>query len=420
MLESSPREDVIRVEDLAHPVLSDIQRQALAAAEAAPVVLTVEAVLDTARAQTGLEAFGAPDFRERLEQWVAAVVADTGLSAFGRAALWSEMVRFAATRLRVEDLLQRTPAISATAIETPLVVAGLPRSGTTYLLQVLAGDRRLRALPYWEAVRPVAAPFISNGVDTRYDLCAEEWRRTDALLPLAKTMHEFSPDHISEDIELQCIDFGSYYVEWLCEAPLWRDYYVSHDHTPVYRYMRRMLQVLSWQRGPNRWVTKCPQHMEQLLSVAAALPGSTLLVLHRDPVASIQSAITAVAYRARLTHRTVDLKRISDYWIDRYERLLRACVRDRDLLPPGQAHDVYFHRMMADPMGTLEQIYRCANLAFDDAAQADLQAAIASNSRSKHGKLVYDIRADLGLDPAAIRERFGFYFERFPASIEVT
>jgi hypothetical protein len=409
----------IRIIDLKAPVLSPLQEQTLSYAAANPVVFDKDVILAAARERTGLSDFGADDFLPRLEAWAKATDEETELSPVGRLGIWNEMVRFAANRLWAEDLIKRHPEILKTEITTPVVVAGLPRSGTTYLLQLLAGDRRMRSLPYWEAVRPIAEPFVKDGADTRHELCAAEWAQQDAVLPYIKSIHEFSPDHISEDVEMQCIDFGSYYLDWLSMAKPWRDYYFAHDHTPVYQYMRKMFQVLSWQRGPSQWVTKCPQHMEQLLSVNAALPGSTTVINHRDPVASIQSAITGVAYSARLTRTRVDIKAIGDYWVDRYERLLQACVRDRDSLDPAHSHDVYFHELMADPIGVLETIYEKAGIEFDDDARADFSAAIAANSRGKHGQLVYDLREDFGLEPAVLRERFSFYFDRFPVRIEV-
>jgi hypothetical protein len=409
----------IRISDLASPRLSPAQLQAIDYGNAQQVKFDEDTILAAARSQTGLDDFGASEFRERLRIWIRAVDEDTGLSPLGRLSLWNEMVRFAATRLRVEDLIRRQPKILTTEIETPLVIAGLPRSGTTYLLQILAGDRRLRSLPYWEAVRPVAESFIENGIDKRREICGTEWEEMDNLLPYIKSIHEFSPDHISEDVELQCIDFGSYYFEWLARVDRWRDYYYSHDQTSVYRYMRKMLQLLSWQRGPNRWVTKCPQHMEQLGAVQAALPGSTLVITHRDPLASIQSAITAVAYRARVMRTEINLQSIADYWIARYERLLQACVHDHDQLNKAGLHDVYFHLMMADPHATLEEIYQKSGIVMDDTARADLAKAIGANKRGKHGQLVYDMRGDFGLDPATIRKRFEFYHDRFPVRIEV-
>ncbi len=404
----------IKITDLAHPVLSEIQQQALAHAAAHPVTLTAEAVMAAASAATGLGDWGAMDFLPRLEQWMRACEADTGLSAVGRGSLFALALRYASARLQLEDLIRRHPEIEQIELEAPLVIAGLPRSGTTYTLQLMGADPQLRALPHWEGVRPVAAPFIVDGKDTRFDLAAAEWAQTDAVMPLTKLIHEFAPEHITEDIELTGMDFGGYYIEWLAHVPEWRDYQLSHDPTPWLRYLRRAIQAVVWQQGPNRWVGKCPQHMEQLKAVEAALPGAFIVINHRDPVASIQSAITGPAYSSRLTRTSVDLDQIAEYWIDRYERLLRRCVEQRDQLDPNRVYDLYFHELMADPMGQMEAIYAKAGVPLGDATRAAFAQAIAENQRGKHGQLAYDLRGDFGIEPAAIRERFAFYYERFP------
>jgi hypothetical protein len=404
----------IRIDDLANPVLSEIQKQALAHANANPVVLSAEAVMAEAQAQTGLDDFGKRDFLPRLEMWMASANADTGLSPVGRAGAFALAVRYAANRLQLEDLIRRHPEIEQVELDPPLVIAGLPRSGTTYMLQLMAADPRLRSLPHWEGVRPVAGPYIVGGKDTRFDLCAAEWAQTDAVLPYTKLVHEFAPEHITEDIELTGMDFGGYYFEWIARVPQWRDYQLSHDPTPWLRYLRRAIQAVVWQNGPNRWVGKCPQHMEQLVAVDRAMPGAFIVINHRDPVASIQSAITGMGYSARLTRTSIELADIAEYWIDRYERLLRGCVRDRDQLDPARSYDLYFHKLMANPFAELEAIYTQAGVPFDDKTRAAFQGAIEANQRGKHGQLAYDLSGDFGIDPEALRERFAFYFERFP------
>ena len=39
---------------------------------------------------------------------------------------------------------------------------------------------------------------------------------------------------------------------------------------------------------------------------------------------------------------------------------------------------------------------------------------VAAHPRGKEGRVVYDLQGDFGCDPAALRKRFGFYFEAFP------
>jgi hypothetical protein len=408
--------DEIRIADLAAPVLTDEQRAAIARAAAIPVTLSEDAVLAAAARQTGLSDFGADDFRPRLRAWLDAVNADHRLGPIGRLGLFGQCVRFLSNRLRLEDLVRRHPGILAVGIRAPIVVAGLPRSGTTHLLNLLAADARLRSLPYWEALEPVPVPGEGpgrDGRDPRYLRCQAQYEQAAARLPLLRAMHDMPPEHVHEEVELLDLDVASYQLEWVCMAPGWRDHYLGLDMRRHYAYLKKALQALQWLRGPDRWVLKSPQHLEQLLPLHETFPDATIVLTHRDPVAVIQSAITMMAYGERMRRTRIDLRALADYWVDRVERLLRACVRDRDRLPAARAVDVLFHEFMADDLGTVERIYARAGLPMTDEARAAMTAFLAENRRGKHGRVVYDLRADFGLDPSEVRERFRFYFERF-------
>ena len=234
-----------------------------------------------------------------------------------------------------------------------------------------------------------------------------------------KLMHEFSADHISEDIELQAPNFSSYLIEWLAHVPRWRDYYFSHDQSGTYAYLKRALQVLTYLHGPNRWVLKCPQHMEQLPVLKRTFPDATFVITHRDPVASIQSAITMSCYAARVFRRRIDTEGTRNYWIDRYQRLLRRCVADRDCLPEAQTLDVFFHEWTRDPDTILREIYRRAALPLDDDTLAQLHAYLKAHEHGVRGKIVYHLERDFAVSAADIRSNFDFYFDRFPVVPEV-
>ncbi|MAT50176.1 MAG: sulfotransferase family protein [Porticoccaceae bacterium] len=413
---------IIDVTDLHDPVLTPLQKQVLEAMEAQPVEISTEAILDAAMEQTGLSNFGADDFRERLDIWVQAINEDEGASNVTRFNMLQMYTRYAATRLRLEDLIARHPEILDIEIDRPLIVAGLPRSGTTHLLNLISADTRWRSLPWWEAIAPVPGPedvIGDDGLDPRWKRAAEDWDQQDAILPYMKAMHGFEPDHVSEDIELQAIDFSSYLIEWLAVVPRWRDYYLNHDQTGTYAYLKKALQALTWLRGPNRWVLKCPQHMEQLPILLKTFPDATIVITHRDPVASIQSAITMSCYANRILRKSIDAGKYRDYWVDRYRILLERCVRDRDTLPDEQVIDVYFDELMADTDKVLKAIYQKADMPLTDEALADLHAYLDAHPQGKHGKVVYNLRRDFGTTPEEIRKRFDFYFERFPVKVQV-
>lgn len=413
--------DDIRIDDLLQPVLNDFQKAARAYGDSLQLDFTVDGILAQAREATGLDDFGPDDFLERLGLLVDEWSSDEGLTGLGRLSLWNKLSLFARSRLLIQDHLKRHPEVHEVEIERPIIVAGLPRSGTTHLLNLLAADSRKHSLPLWESYEPLPMPGEApgpDGVDPRYQRCADEWKAIQQSSPLLPAMHPMDPDHIHEELELMGPDYASYNFEWLSMSPRWRDHYYAHDQTPHYAYMKTVLKILQSRKGAGRWVLKCPQHLEQLPVLRATFPDATIAVTHRDPVSVIQSAVTMLAYGQRNTRKRVEPKRLVAYWSDRVEHLLRACVRDRATLPESQSIDVPFHEFMADDMAMIEKIYAKAGDALSDETRAELQHFVDTHPRGKYGRVIYDLKGDFGVDPDELRERFAFYFDAFPVRRE--
>ncbi len=406
----------IRIDDLANPELSDLQRMGLEWGEARATDLSVDAVCAAASDRTGLDDFGSDDFRSRLGAQLGEMNDDDERTGLGRILMFNDCVRYAANRLLIHDLLTRHPEIHEVPIERPVIVVGLPRSGTTNLVNLLASDSRFRSLPLWESYEPVpnpTEPAEVDGADPRWTRCDEAWRAMQQGAPLVAAMHPMEPDHVHEEIELQQPDFSSYNLEWVARAPRWRDHYLAHDQTPHYAYMKSVLQILQWYRPRERWVLKSPQHLEQLGPLMNTFPDATIVVTHRDPVAVVQSTITMTCYGARTAYRTTKPEWYRDYWTERIGMLLDASLRDRNLLPSDRTHDVFFHEYMADEMGTIARIYELAEIDLTAPARAEIEAYQAAHPRSRGGQVAYDLRADFGTTPDAVRSRYDAYFERF-------
>ncbi len=413
----------IRIDDLADPVLNEVQRMGVEYGETRHTELSVDAVCRAAVARTGLEGFGPDDFRERLRVQLAEMDADDERTGLGRMLFFGDCVRYASNRLRIHDLLARHPEILDVPIAAPVIVIGLPRSGTTHLVNLLAADTRFRSMPLWESYEPVPDPaetVSAEGVDARWTRCQQAWEAMQAGAPLVAAMHPMAPDHVHEEIELQAADFSSYNTEWIARAPVWRDYYLAHDQTPHYAYMKSVLQVLQWYRPRERWVLKSPQHLEQIGPLLATFPDATIVVTHRDPVAVVQSTITMLCYGSRAAYRATEPGWYRDYWTDRIGRLLDASLRDRHLLPEERTLDVLFHEYMDDEMGMLEQVYASAGIELTGRARAEIEDYRATHPRGKEGQVVYDLRRDFSTTPEAVRSRYRGYLDRFPVRIEVT
>ena len=415
--------ETLNLDDLTAPVLTDTQRQILDYTESHPVTFDLEAILAEAVAAAGADDLADDDgFADRLAAHIAAIESDTGLRQLSRSTLRARVVRKLRNRLSLTDLLKRYPEITSIPIERPLIVVGMPRSGTTHLVNLIAEDPRRRALPYWESEDPIPAlgqgPDVF-GIDPRYARVKAEHDALMASTPYVAAMHDRFPEAIEEEVELLDLDMAGYVLEWHARVPGWRDFYLGLDHTRHYAYLKKVLQALTFLRGPRTWVLKSPQHAEQLGPLMTTFPGATVAFTHRDPVAVVQSAITMMAYSDRLRRTSIDPDWLVDYWSDRIHRLLSACVRDRELVPAQRSVDIGFHHLNGNELPVLTEFYRCAGIDVPPKVAKRFQAYIDGNRRGAKGRIPYDLKRHFGVEPQALRSRFAFYFDRFDVRPEI-
>ena len=409
--------DPVRLEDLDDPVIPVAAQATLALLRTygGSLALEPDAVMGEAVARSGLSSWGDVGFEERLDVLCASLRQDAGLSPTGVATNFEMLVQTLVNRLRVEDLIAAHPEIERIPVVRPIVICGLPRTGTTYLHNSLAADPALRHLPYWESLEPVPVPGEAagpDGSDPRRARCAVGLDLINTALPHFVRMHEMTPDHAHEEIQLLAIDLSTMLFETTGLVPSWRDYYRASDQTPHYRYLKRTLQVLTFLRGGSRWVLKSPQHLEQLGPLRAVFPDATFVLTHRDPDQVATSMATMVAYTVRLSVDRPDPAAYGRYWGERVTDLLGACLRDRDLLPAESAIDIPFDRFMDDGDATLADVYRLAGQPLDDVARRAMAEFQKAHPRGRHGTVVYDPEP-LGLPTAARRDVLEAYRDRF-------
>ena len=416
--------EILDLDDLTAPQLTESQRQVLEYTESRPVSFGIDRMIEEAIVAAGTDELGfTDDFARRLDAYVVAIEADEGLTQLGRITLRGRIVRLLRNRISLTELLRRYPEIESIEIENPIIVVGMPRSGTTHLVNLLASDRRRRALPYWESQEPLPArgqgPDVF-GVDPRYARARAEHDAMLANMPLVAAMHDQFPEAIEEEVEILDLDFASYILEWLARVPSWRDTYLALDQTLHYAFMKKVLQALTFFRGPRTWVLKSPQHSEQLTALTATFPDATVAFTHRDPVAVIQSTVTMMAYADRLRRRSIDPEWLIDYWIDRIHRLLSAGVRDRELVPVERSIDIGFHQLNGNEITILESLYARAGVELTPGVRKSFDRYLGSNPRGKHGSIRYDLQRHFGVTPEDVRSRFDFYFDRFDVRPEVS
>lgn len=396
------------------PEIAELRASLVPMADA--IELAPEAIVPAAREAAGLENLGTatdPGWHDRLDLLLRGLREEAGLGAFGKVSSKGLVGQLVTSRLRLTDLLARHPEIGDVPIERPIVILGLPRTGTTHLHNVLAADPALRSLPYWESLEPVpSADEAGQDPDPRIARTAFALDMVNASMPLFVRMHEMTTEHAHEEIQLLAIDMSSMLFETMAPMPSWRDHYLARDQAPSYRYLRTVLQALTWLRGGDRWVLKSPQHLEQIPALLDAFPDATFVVTHRDPVAVTGSVLTMLAYSARMNIARPDPAVIGGYWAQRVEQLLAGCLRDHELLPAERTVHVRLADLVADDLAVVERIYDVADQPCNDRARAAIGDYVRAHPQGRHGTVEVDWSV-FEVDPVERRAAMKAYAEAF-------
>ena len=410
----------IDIDDLREPVISEAGRKVLAERAAIPIPFSMDGILKFAEGELDVPLYRGEFFLERLESFMLEGSRACQLSDAGKGFLTATMANLVIQRSRFEHLFQQHPEIEDVELYAPIVLAGIPRSGTTNLSNIMASDSRLNSLSFWEGYRPVPSQDVLTGKveDDSRDLY---WKKgladMTAVAPLFQNMIDIPYDGATEETTLMHMAGMPVGHQNHVYTPDWNHWFWKEmDPAVLYSFLRKAIQALQWLRGNNkRWILKSPHHLAFLPSVDRFFPGAKYVITHRDPASSMVSNMYMIAYIFRETQDRPNVDGAFGVATGMGQGMIGGLVRDIDSLNPADVEHIYFHEYMADPMGMLKRVYQRAELEWTEQAEGELKAYIDSHQRGRHGgKLMYRPERDFNRARDEIRAPYQYYLDKFP------
>jgi len=380
--------------------------------------LDAESMRAAARRKTGLSDFGDDGHAEALEVLVTSINAEARLSATGRLIQRSRLAGALVQRLRIEELLRQHPEIADIDLGELIVITGLQRTGTTLLHRLMTSHPDVRGLSGAEALVPVpGTPDRDRAERARRRQAVLAQKSISYLSPEFMAIHPISHDEPEEDVLLLDLCFMSQSAEATMHVPTYARWLESQDHTPAYEYLRRVLQVLSWQRPGGRWVLKTPHHLEYLDVLLGVFEGATVVQTHRDPRIALASFCSMVAHGRGMFSDQVDPAEIGRHWCAKTHRVVERAMAVRAASPTGQFVDVSYDDLMADPIAEVRRICEHAGLPFDERASQAAAQYLEANPKNRFGKHDYRL-ADFSLTDQMVDDTFAAYREAYAIPVE--
>jgi hypothetical protein len=378
--------------------------------------LDAERLCHQARRRAGLEDFGDPPVEPTLSVLTKSLEQEANLHPLGRFLMWVHLRDLLETRLRLAEVWSRQPVeLDDYRMERPIFIIGMPRTGSTFLHELLAEDPGHRAPRVWEVMFPLPGRGSRTADSDRRvrkaAACLWWFRRlapgADAVYPMrALTPHE-------------CVAIQSYTLrseEFIstCRVPTYEAFLHSTDLVPVYAWEKRFLQYLGSGCTAKRWVLKAPDHVNGLDALFSIFPDALIIQTHRNPLQVLESSIQLTqvlqALYARGWDRDQLAQREAQVLAERMGRLIRFREDHPELA--DRFIDIKYSELASDPLAAVRRIYQHFKLPLTDVATRRMSDLASNRSRYRRPHNLRSL-ADLGLDPVKEKSRFEPYCSRF-------
>ncbi len=374
-----------------------------------PVELTPETLIDRARRITGMQDIDEDVGIEGLEVLCRSIADDVELTVFGRFLMQIQITNALVTRLLQVDARENDRAALEAKMPPPLMVVGLPRTGTTLLHRLLSLVQDVRALRTWE----VRQPLPRSRPDLRRDLGKLQISAFKWAAPGIDAKHRVDSDDPEECMFLMDPSFVTPTFWVLAPVYGYLDWMLDQDMSAPYRsYRELLLHLYAQDPTGRRLVLKAPSHTSFVDVLLQQFPDMRVIQTHRNPVKVTGSVNSLFATLHSAVCDEPDLPRMAQSNLRMLQRLADDNLAAREHLDEGRILDVKFEDLVADPVGTVRRIHEEYDLELSDTDVRRLEIYLERRHRHRFGKHVYRAE-DFGLTPDELRRVFARYNERF-------
>jgi hypothetical protein len=370
---------------------------------------------DAVAKRVGSTDFGDSDYLWGLRILLQSIDLDTRFTDLGRQRAWARLIEMLSGRTRAVQAMARHPGFEATKIRRPIVITGVPRTGTTALHKLMAVDPQFQGLESWLLNAPMPRPPRDTWESNPHFI--EEAERIAArykLSPGAKAAHARAAGEVDECLAVLAHSFVSNFWATNWVAPTYDAWWQSQSERPAYQHLHRVIQLIGGGEPDRRWLLKNPGHIANLDLLFGIFPDALIIQTHRDPAKAIPSVVALInQYIAPLEDGRNELRGrvIAHRETEKWAKAVADCdaVR-RD--HPDQVMDVVHADFHGDPISVVRRIYDFCGMTLSDEVERAMRRRIAADPERSHGVHRYNV-ADFGITEDEIRERFGSYVDRY-------
>ena len=258
-------------------------------------------------------------------------IKDTEFSFFGQIGIKKLFNDLFYLRQRYNRYLINHSEIKNIKINNPIFVSGLPRSGTTYLHNLLIHFLDRDGLEFWELSEPI--PWFNNNC---FDIRFRKMRTFllflayRVFIPNLQRMHPVSLSSYEECWHLFKVSLGVYNLDFQFGMNNFGNWISSNTINQSYHEYKMMLKIISSSNKKKNLVLKCPEHILFYNQLINNFKDCKIIWIHRDPVKVISSYSSMIYEIQNFFLKSCTKKEVGEFVTNRFYDMIKKGLQNRD------------------------------------------------------------------------------------------
>jgi hypothetical protein len=309
-------------------------------------------------------------------------------------------------------------------VKAPVIITGLPRSGTTLLHRLMSEDPNTRSPYTFEMEIPIppmtleSNPLDDPRIKSSQDVVGRLSRLASGFMEKFAESHYWSATEREESLLYMLAHNGLHVMNSLTAGKAYLDALVeTNDKRPIFRYERLFFTMLDAYRPvKSHWTLKTPVYALFFPNIFEEYPDARVVVTHRNPLVALPS-------NCRLMESwCIAFDEDGTFDKHQFAKLVRKFIKNFVMVPfhyrkehserDGQIIDCIYAELFSEPIATVKSVYQKFGLEYTEEFEQRMKVYLANNKQGKYGRHKYSLE-EYELKAESIYQEYRNYMEHF-------
>jgi len=309
-------------------------------------------------------------------------------------------------------------------IKAPVIITGLPRSGTTLLHRLMSEDPNTRSPYTFEMEVPIppmtseANPLDDPRIKSSENVVGTFSRLASGFMEKFAESHHWSATEMEESLIYMLTHNGIHAMNSLTAGKNYLDAFAEiSDKRPIFRYERLFFTMLdAYRPAKSHWTLKAPVYALFFPIIFEEYPDAWVVVTHRNPLVTLPSNCRlmeswCIAFDRNGTFDKHQFAKLVKMFIEKFVMVpfyFRKDHSEKD----EQIFDCIYAELFSDPIATVKTIYKKFDLEYTEEFEQRMKVYLDNNKQGKYGRHKYSLE-EYGFNAESVYQEYKKYMEHY-------